>query len=473
VNELRCSDADRRQLQICNDDLTDWATVDTCETGAQCNASAGTCTELPCSVDEQQCSGGDLLRCNVATADWSVRVTCTTAAQCDLTLASCVATSSTCSFDQRNCAAGYAQRCKPTRDGFVDVEACVNSVQCIRDEGCIAPRCTPGSARCNGAGLEQCSANRLWVPLETCAGPAYCNASLKTCTGTPCTPGSRQCSGASLERCVARSGGGWEPDGPSCAAASLCDPELGCTPPACDVGDYRCTGPNLERCSIDQDAWITIQACTNAALCNASAKRCDWARCVPGSFRCDAQGALSRCTDDGVGFELRQECGGAALCDANAGLCTLPPADCSVGTLRCNGQWLERCRDAGVWRPERRCESAALCDAATSACRAPACAAGEYRCPDPNLSAGQPSVLEVCSPGRDAFVPAETCLADQFCDAVHGQCDDCQPLTQGCRGSSRGLCSNDGQEFEVEEVCAAGCTVTTNGNQITARCEAL
>jgi hypothetical protein len=475
VNELRCADDDPRLLQICNDDLTGWLTVDTCESAGQCNASAGRCTELPCSTSEQQCSGGELQRCDPVNATWALREDCTTSAQCDATLASCVAASVRCTVEDRECAFGYAQRCKLSRDGFVDSEACVNSANCNKSEGCTAPRCTPGSFRCSGAELEQCTLNRIWAAAARCIGPAYCNATLEACTPAPCSPGARQCSGADWQRCVAAAGASdWETTD-SCAAPSLCDAERGCTPPTCDVGEYRCTGQNLERCSINQNGWVPVQSCNNAALCNAPAKRCDWARCVPGAFRCDARGTLSRCSDDATGYVVQQECGSGAACDALSGACRAPTdvQSCTSGELRCNGQWLERCRGTpAVWRAESRCESAALCSVPAQRCETPSCAAGEYRCtPQADPTGGSSTALEVCSPGRDGFVLAETCSAAQVCDAVHGQCDDCQPLTQGCRDGSRGLCSNDGQEFEVEEVCTGGCTLVTSGSQVSARCE--
>lgn len=469
-NELRCSDLDPRLLQQCNDDLTDWVTIDTCESAAQCNASAGTCTEAPCTPGEQQCSGRDLQRCT-ATPGWVVRSECTTSAQCDPAAMTCVAPPELCNLDARKCEAGYAQRCKLTRDGFVDAEACVNSVNCNPNQGCTAPGCTPGSYRCNGARLDQCGPNRLFVPVMTCDGPGYCNASQGACTAEPCTPGSRQCSGTELQQCSAQ--GVWTLLD-TCEAASLCDAEGGCTLPTCDVGDYRCAGQTLERCSIRQDGWVQVQACQNAALCNAAAKRCDWPRCEPGSFRCDVQGALSRCSDDGVGFQPVEACGSASACDAASGTCTAvdAPVACVADALRCNGQWLERCRGTpGVWRAESRCLSATLCDVLAGTCQPPACAPGEYRCsdvPDP-VTGGV--VLEVCSPGRDRFVLAELCAAGQSCDAVHGQCDDCQSLTPGCDGQRRGLCSNDGQEFEVDEICTGSCTVLMTGSQISARCE--
>jgi hypothetical protein len=470
-NELRCSDADPRLLQQCNDDLTGWITIDTCESAGQCNASAGTCTELPCTAGEQQCSGRSLQRCNTASPSWTARAQCATSAQCDPGQMTCVATpEQLCELGEVTCASGYAQRCQLSRDGFVDAEACVNSANCIDGRGCTPP-CTPGFYRCNGARLEQCSANRLWVASETCAGPGYCNASLEACTETPCTPGRRQCSGPEWQQCSAQ--GTWTLLD-DCEAASLCDVEGGCTLPTCDVGDYRCTGQTLERCSINQNAWVQVQACQNAALCNAAAKRCDWPRCEPGSFRCDVQGALSRCSDDGVGFQPVQACGSATACDAMSGTCTPSdtPVTCLADALRCNGQWLERCRGApGVWRAESRCLSATLCDAFAGTCEAPACAPGEYRCSDVPDPATGGLVLEVCSPGRDRFVLAELCAPGQSCDAAHGQCDDCQSLTPGCDGQRRGLCSNDGQEFEVDETCAGSCTVVTTGSQTSARCE--
>lgn len=468
-NELRCSELDPRLLQQCNDDLTGWITIDTCESPAQCNASAGTCTELPCTPGEQQCSERALQRCNTTTPGWTVRAQCTTSAQCDPAQTTCLATRELCDLNRLECASGYEQRCKLSRDGFVDTEACVNSANCIAGRGCTNP-CTPGAYRCSGAELEQCGANRVWVPNATCAGPGYCNASRKTCTPTPCSPGSRQCSGSEWQECSAQ--GTWTLL-EECDAAGLCDVEAGCTLATCDVGDYRCTGETLERCSIQQNAWVQVQACQNAALCNAAAKRCDWPRCEPGTFRCDVQGALSRCSDDGLGFQPVQACGSAAACDATSGTCT--PADaplgCAADTLRCNGQWLERCRGTpGVWRAEQRCLSASLCDASAGTCQDAVCAGGEYHCSDAPDPATGGIVLEVCSAGRDGFVLAESCAPGQFCDDVHGQCDDCQSLMPGCDGQRRGLCSNDGQEFEVDEVCAGRCVVS-EGPPLSARCE--
>jgi hypothetical protein len=470
-NELRCSDIDPRLLQQCNDDLTGWITVDTCESAGQCNASAGSCTEPPCTPGELQCSGRNLESCNSTASSWTLSSVCLTSAQCDPARSSCAPLTTTCQAAARACAAGYAQRCALSRDGFIDAEACVNAANCIPSQGCTRPACTPGSYRCNGASLEQCDLNRFWDEVDVCAGPAYCDASLKSCTITPCAPGSRQCSGAAWLQCSAQ--GEWT-QVDECEATSLCDVDEGCKLPTCDLGDYRCTGQTLERCSINQNAWLQVQQCQNAALCNASAKRCDWPRCEPGSFRCDLQGNLTRCSDDGVAYQAVQACGSAAACDVTGGRCTPldAPVACATDTLRCNGQWLERCRGTpGVWRAESRCLSATLCDVVAGTCQEPACAPGEYRCsetPDP-VTGGTP--LEVCSPGRDRFVLAELCQPEQTCDAVHGQCDRCPSLTQGCDGNNRGLCSNDGQEFEVDEVCATGCTVVTNGAQTSARCE--
>lgn len=471
-NELRCSEVDPRLLQQCSDDLTGWVTVDTCESAAQCNASAGTCSEQPCAPGDQQCSGRDLQRCNNTTPGWTVLAECTTSAQCEPSQSTCLATPQTCSLGARRCEAGYAQRCRLSRDGYVDAEACVNAANCNPNQGCTAPTCTPGSYRCNGERLDQCDPNRRWVRAATCPGPGYCNASLKTCTDEPCAAGDRQCSGAAWQQCNAQ--GAWTLL-EDCDAASLCDAENGCEPATCDVGDYRCSGQTLERCSIDQDGWVQVQSCQNAALCNAAAKRCDWPRCEPGAFRCDVQGTLSRCSDDGVGFSVVQACGSAAACDVTSGSCTVvgTPLECATGALRCNGQWLERCRGTpGVWRAESRCLSATLCDVAAGACQPPACAPGEYRCSDvPDPTTGSP-VLEVCSPGLDRFVLAELCAPGQLCDPVHGQCDDCQPLTPGCNGQQRGFCSNDGQEFEVDEVCSGACiVVVTDGIASSARCE--
>jgi hypothetical protein len=108
---------------------------------------------------------------------------------------------------------------------------------------------------------------------------------------------------------------------------------------------------------------------------------------------------------------------------------------------------------------------------------------GAYRCTqrgangevvDVGTLPGQPSELEVCNTARDGFVQVETCGPSQACDSDHGQCDDCRPFEKGCVGASRGICSNDGQEFEIEEDCSptGRCVVIADANGApNAQCE--
>lgn len=487
-NEVRCSQPDTNdpstRLELCNVSLDGWTTLDVCASPAQCNAELGTCTDAACTPDELACNGRTLQRCNAQALGWDELDACLTAAQCDASATSCTASQVTCAAGETTCSFGRWQHCAPSRDGYVDIEPCVNPGHCVPELGCLNPVCTPAASRCAGAELQRCSVNRNWVSVQACASAAHCKASLATCTEAPCTPGETQCNGSQLERCDAGSGAPtWDPV-TVCAAPSLCDPTSGCVTPACDIGEYRCTGENLERCSIYRTHWITVQTCESTALCNASARRCEPPRCAPGSRRCDAEGRLLECGADATTLTVVLECGEVSLCDANAGTCLPPGTACTAESYRCNGQVLERCRGTPPrFRPERVCATAQLCDATRRACADPVCDPGQYRCTpsaggepvgENGSYTGQAHELSVCSVGRDGFVRIETCSAEQVCDEAHGQCDDCSGV-EACQGDTRGLCSVDGQEFEAEESCAPSgrCVLVQEGNVTSARCEPL
>jgi len=500
--DFKCDD---RLLSACNEGLTGWTPISTCPSAAQCNSELGRCDEQPCTPAAIQCSGGTRLEC--AASGWSERAQCSTRALCstDATGPSCLPTGC---MDARGpegsilpspfrCFNGDLQRCNDDQTEFEFVETCLNLLHCndLRDVtgdpraanlpladlerlGCTAPACSPGKFRCEGSKLQRCNVYRTDYQLvEDCGSPGRCSASTGSCTPQDCAPGDSQCSGNDWQVCAANRT--WQTTA-TCAGAAQCDPISGCRPATCNVTDYRCNGAALERCNVDGTDWIGIHTCESAALCNASAKRCDLPLCREGELRCSPEGHLDRCSPGRDAWQTERDCRQLAQLPATAtpeqisgtcdlsggGRCSSPPS-CPNGTLRCNGQYLERCQ-SNAWRPQEWCATSSLCDASgTGSCREPTCKPGEYRCVTPGASpvVAQPGdslrglTLQVCDGAGASFVGVRDCAADNFCDARHGQCDLCEALEPLCFGGSLYRCSADGQERELEKACANGCAL--------------
>jgi hypothetical protein len=329
----------------------------------------------------------------------------------------------------------------------------------------------------------RCNADRTGysTAVQDCGSPGRCNASLGTCTPQECTEGTTQCSGSDYQVCTAART--WQVQD-VCAGAAQCDPRSGCRPAVCEVTEYRCNGAALERCNVDGTAWIPIDTCETAELCNDSAKRCEPPSCRAGELRCSRDGTLDRCSAGRNAWEQVSDCRAlaqlspnappeqvAATCElSGAGSCKPSPA-CASGSLRCSGQYLERCANDG-WQPVARCVSSAACDAAGGSCLPNACRPGEHRCVSPGATprVAEPGddtqglTLQVCDEAGTGFSNVRDCPADNHCDARRGQCDLCRPLDALCFGGSLYRCSADGQERELEKACATGCVVAPASN---------
>jgi hypothetical protein len=158
----------------------------------------------------------------------------------------------------------------------------------------------------------------------------------------------------------------------------------------------------------------------------------------------------------------------SGLCDLSGGGQCQPVPTCEANSLRCNGQFLEKCR-GGAWRPQERCETASLCNAAQGSCVVPACDPGSYRCAVPGTdAAADPAAprlgleLQLCNEAG-AYERTELCSAEEFCDERRGQCDLCESYQELCFGDALYRCSADGQERELEKTCTQGCGIVPTG----------
>jgi len=506
TGDFRC---DGPLLSACNEGQTGWTPVSTCASAAQCNAKRGGCEDAPCNpaTPDVQCSDAQLQRCGAT--GWSQGEQCPTRALCDDSASppSCRKTgcvdvrgenAATVSSPFR-CNNGDLLRCNDDQTEFEFVETCLNLLHCndlrevvgdpqaaqlslgdLAQLGCTAPFCTPGKFACDGSKLMRCNVYRTgYIVDQDCGSPGRCSASTGSCSAEDCVPGTLQCSGKELQLCTPERN--WQLK-ETCAGAAQCDPTGAgsCRAPVCEVTQYRCNGSSLERCNIDGTDWIAVQSCQSEALCDAPAKRCDPPRCEAGQQRCSPDGKLERCSSGREAWDVVQDCRQLAQLPANAspeqisGTCDLSGAGrcnsapgCPTGALRCNGQYLERCRD-NAWQAQQWCATSALCDASGSgSCGMPLCKPGEERCVTLGATTvvampGEPTLgltLQACNSAGDGFTNVRDCPADSLCDARHGQCDLCEPLLPLCFGSSLYLCSADGQERELEKACKSGCVL--------------
>jgi len=495
---------DGRTLRICNDAQTGWTAISTCASAPQCNASLGRCTDQPCnpSLPDRQCSGGELLSC--ASSNWASLGVCETQALCSAEPSNYGCTETGCRVGNNTlpspfqCANGDLLRCNDEQTGFEFVETCLNALHCsglinevgdpygvnldaddLRALGCTLPGCTPGHYSCDDQGrLLLCNNNRTSyrVVVEECGSPSRCNASTGRCTDDDCTPGQTQCNANLLQTCSPQRR--WETTA-TCAGAAQCELD-GCRAPECQVADYRCSGSTLERCNISRTGWIAIHTCDTAALCNAEAKRCDAPVCRPGQRRCSHEGKLESCSSGQNAWDTSSDCRLLAglpetaspeqlsgLCDLSGTRC-LNPASCSAGSLRCNGEFLERCQNDS-WQPQARCDTPSACDASgTGSCRMTQCIPGTHRCVIPGSTPivaepGDPVqglTLQECNAAGSDYDTVAECTG--YCDASHGQCDICNSLQLLCFDARLYRCSADGQERELEKPCRMGCTTPSS-----------
>lgn len=495
--DFRCEGA---TLSICNDGQTGFAPIDECATAAQCNSRLGRCTDQPCDpmTQEYQCNGSVLEQCEAA--GWEVFDTCSTPSLCKagITAVECAETSCVIADNQLSpfqCTYGDLMRCNDAQTGFEHVETCLNATRCtplIEDLagdpyapvlsaqallalGCRPANCSPGRYKCEPDGaLMRCNADLTGYldRIDACMSAAHCNAAAGRCEAAPCTENTTQCSGEQFQRCR---GGRWQEEA-ECANGARCDHLRGCTPAVCQANEYRCDGRELMRCNVNLDGWIPVHTCETDALCNVAAKRCDRPVCSEGERRCSRDGNLLGCPPGRDAWVTVADCGGAtgagpdtnvsAACDPTGQGQCLGQASCAPGALRCNGQFLERCR-GNTWVPHARCASAALCDpSGVGSCADPTCQPDTYQCVTPGANSvpaapGAPTrglLLQRCNASGTGYELHEPCDAEEFCDAAHGQCDVCDPGEPAfCSGNELLVCTADGQERMLQRVCALGC----------------
>jgi hypothetical protein len=178
-----------------------------------------------------------------------------------------------------------------------------------------------------------------------------------------------------------------------------------------------------------------------------------------GETRCRG-GRFERCSGDRTRWVVEATCAGGQMCDAATG-CT---AQSCLDGVHCNGSSLERCV-AGRVEVIQRCTTASLCVQVDEICNDPRCDAGEFACRNGDI-------VTECSPGRDAFSDALSCINANFriCDDGSGtglaECDHCVPGAYACDDLELTRCSADGHTQQPVQGCPTACSVNADGSPV-------
>jgi hypothetical protein len=115
---------------------------------------------------------------------------------------------------------------------------------------------------------------------------------------------------------------------------------------------------------------------------------------------------LLRCESSGQAIKGVATCATAALCNATAGRCDTPT--CAVNEYKCVGAELRICNASrNAFQLSKTCATSALCNEGAGTCDSPACAVGQYQC--------QGNLLRVCNSGRTAYETSKTCTTSELC----------------------------------------------------------
>lgn len=235
--ETRC---DGSTLELCNDDQSGFEPVVDCSPWA-CNEPAGQCEV--CAAGGTTC--GDETTRRICSADGLSfdDTPCPSAAPYCVDAGECVSCR-----DEGDCQqpAGECEQalCSVGTCSVVPVDAgtlCGSGGVCNGTGDC--GECVPGESRCDGAQVQQCSAEGSWVPEQPC--PYVCSQG--ACTGE-CVPGTRQCVGQTPRACDAT--GTWVAEAscsgglPECFGGEC----VHATPPSCQALATDCGADADERC---------------------------------------------------------------------------------------------------------------------------------------------------------------------------------------------------------------------------------
>jgi len=293
-----------------------------CSTAGVCGSPpvvASECPEVACPADDvcrdfQQAIAAGTCReagscSNPADCTFEWTVAAQEGQACECGDAGCsLAVSEPCTRNE-DCASAT---CRATLAGasVCCAQACGAGQVCRADgSGCdVAPVCTNGQLRCDGASYQQCMAGQ-WVTQREC-GALGCDLSLNGC---------RRSAG---EACTSTA---------QCGEGACRDTATGtrvCCTAACDTACRRCTAAGTSCQLLNDDAACGAISCPADSTCRDFPASITQNRCIAGS--CGAPADLCNFTARNAG----QACSNTLFCD-NSGNCNV---SCVPSTEVCDGR---------------------------------------------------------------------------------------------------------------------------------------
>jgi hypothetical protein len=321
---------------------------------------------IQCTAELRRCNaaGTHLQRCSD-----SARII---EEQCDLGCVESFHECAVCEAGAKRCEGNRQQVCVSDGSGWASVDE-----DCA--DGCVDDECTQCSssdaARCvDDNTVEVCSEAGVWQAAQRCEGMTP-ECHMGTCL--VCKPGTTRCDGTALEQC---SGAGWTRTVRKDVCGAHCDPGVSrcqdqtnercntegywidaTSEPVCVADQRGCAGRTPRACSEEGDAWIElpIEAGECGAECQPNARECvqskqracdqygQWsvpmtvlgecdAACIPGSVRCLAQ--ISQiCNRDASGWLDQPPEAATCDCAQPAGEDLGEPCGSCGGTMQCDG----------------------------------------------------------------------------------------------------------------------------------------
>jgi len=177
---LRCVTGDLTTLERCGNDGK-WAVSAACASSALCSETAGRCLEPACELGETRCLGQARQSCSDDLTRFATDETCASEEQC--TPGGCVKGS--CTEGTFRCNGPSLEECQAGR--WHAEERCATAALCDASVPvCFEPTCGGrlDDFRCTGQSLEQCMPGRTgWADFRYCPGGCRIESGVPICDG--------------------------------------------------------------------------------------------------------------------------------------------------------------------------------------------------------------------------------------------------------------------------------------------------
>jgi hypothetical protein len=220
-----------------------------------------------------------------------------------------------------------------------NISTCAASETC-RLGACVPKDCTPGDIKCSGITVEQCTAAKTWITIDTCNATEYLDTISCTCKPGSCTAGDIRCTDCNHYETCNPYGSGWGsivtvPSNQRCD--STFNPDKLVATSCTKTTDKQCVGTTQIQTCDSCGQWGCTTSCDPGKTCDSSLS--------PDACVC---GPTSNTQCDGSNLRYLDSCGQFAgisqSCTYNCYNQNNYCDECSIGTTKCSGAQIQTCR---------------------------------------------------------------------------------------------------------------------------------